>query len=404
MVIRHPIICSTCKTAHTLRVGVGHSELQEHTFPCTKCGEEITIQLKADYKNISAYIVCIENCTPSDTEGTIVNLHPEYSIPSDQVHQDYVFPWIVDMRKMADIDNNKYEQLGIDTKIDYSKLKRYHEKYGASIFLVEEWKDLKRSWSLKNNNQVRISKSIYNGKHNKYGYSKEIESLDDWLIRFSGKILSPHKLYLFENAAEIKKHIQGKYFAEFSRFRDYYIENLYKDNFEKYFDLYSEYFTDFSEFSQVFSYVKREIELPPTHQVLSNSFKRTKLFYGNAFEILTSNITVLACLNNILSGRSFETFNQMDLKKYLTINKANRANTFKDTKEFYQFTKNLDSTLRNSSHHASMKYDKGRNIISYRSGGTGSVKNISYTDYLVKCNEIFISAVALLMLEILIVS
>ncbi len=127
------------------------------------------------------------------------------------------------------------------------------------------------------------------------------------------------------------------------------------------------------------------------------------MFYGNAFEILTSNITVLACLNNILKGRAFDTFNQMDLEKYLTINKANRANTFKDTKEFYQFTKGLDSTLRYSSHHASMKYNKRKRIITYRSGGTGSVKTISYTDYLVKCNEAFISAVALLMLELIIV-
>lgn len=403
MVIRYHIICSTCRTAHTLRVGVGHSESQEHTFPCTECGEEITIRLIADYKNISTDIVCIENCIPSDSEGKIVNLHPEYSIPSDQVHKDHIFPWLEDMHEMANVDQIKYDQLGINTNIDYDKLKRHHEMYGASIFLVEEWKDLKRSWSLKSNNQVEISKSIYNGNHNKYGYSKEIDSVEDWLIRFSGKILSPHKLYLFENAAEIKKHIQSKFFSEFSKFREYYVENLFKDNFEKYFDLYSDYFKDYSEYSQILSYVKREIDLPPKHQVLSNSFKRTKMFYGNAFEILTSNITVLACLNNILNGRSFDTFNQMDLKKYLTINKANRANAFKDTKEFYQFTKDLDSTLRNSSHHASMKYNKRNKIITYRSGGTGSVKTISYTDYLVKCNEAFISAVALLMLELIIV-
>ena len=403
MVIRYPILCSTCRIAHTLRVGVGHSESQEHTFPCTECGEEITIRLIADYKNISTDIVCIENCVPSDSEGKIVNLHPEYSIPSDQVHKDRAFPWLGDMHEMANVDQIKYDQLGINTKIDYDELKRHHQMYGASSFLVEEWKDLKRSWSLKSNDRVEISTSIYHGNHNKYGYSKEIDSVEDWLIRFSGKVLSPHRLYLFENAAETKKHIQGKFSSQFSKFREYYVKNLFKDNFEKYFDLYSDYFKDYSEYSQVLSYVKREIDLPSGHQVSSRSFKRTKMFYGNAFEILTSNITVLACLNNILNGRAFDTFNQMDLEKYLTINKANRANTFKDTKEFYHFTKGLDSTLRNSSHHASMKYNKRKGIITYRSGGTGSVKTISYTDYLVKCNEAFISAVALLMLELIIV-
>ena len=124
------------------------------------------------------------------------------------------------------------------------------------------------------------------------------------------------------------------------------------------------------------------------------------VFFGNAFESLTSNIAILACLNNIHNGRNFDEFETMDLDKYLTINKANRANPFKDTAPYNDLCICLDSTLRNASHHGAMKIDQKGRIIHYRSGGTGSNRNITYKEYIDKCNAIMLSCCALLSMEL----
>ncbi len=91
----------------------------------------------------------------------------------------------------------------------------------------------------------------------------------------------------------------------------------------------------------------------------------------------------------------------MDLKKYMTINKANRANPFKDAQPLYRFADCLDSSLRNASHHGAVSFNKKKKEIIYRSGGTGSEKTITYTDYLMKCNNLLFSLAALMMLEFL---
>ena len=127
----------------------------------------------------------------------------------------------------------------------------------------------------------------------------------------------------------------------------------------------------------------------------------SKMFYGDAFEVITSSFTVLACLNDIMKGRSYHEFEQMSLSKYITINKANRSNPFKNTDCFSIFSECIDSTIRNASHHQSMKINK-QGIVLYRSPGSSNWKKIPYIKYLYMCNEIMLSICALQMLELLI--
>jgi hypothetical protein len=131
----------------------------------------------------------------------------------------------------------------------------------------------------------------------------------------------------------------------------------------------------------------------------SYGFHRTKMFYGNAYENYTSNISILACLNNIIAGRPFDQFQSMDLKKYLTINKANRGNPFAENTNLSEFLTCTESTLRNASHHQSMSLiNKGKDV-QYRSGGTGEFKFISYSKYLEMCSAIVLSTASLYQVE-----
>jgi hypothetical protein len=174
------------------------------------------------------------------------------------------------------------------------------------------------------------------------------------------------------------------------------------ENLDRYFETFQEFFNCYSDFSQNLIHIKYGIELPSDFVASSHAFSKTKLFYGNAFETLTSNIVVLACLNNIDGGRKFDQFVTMDLNKYLTINKADRCKSFKDVVQFQRLCACLDSTIRNASHHGGMKLIEKGKVIQYRSGGSGQLRKMSYLSYLNQCNEIMISCCALLALELII--
>ncbi|MGE0084142.1 MAG: hypothetical protein AB7S75_06940 [Desulfococcaceae bacterium] len=396
MVIRHYIKCDTCNTPHTLRIGLGHNDWQEHTFPCVECGEDISVGVKLDFENISTDLKCISNCKIGSEEGSIVNLHPELAINKDSLHKDYAFPFLENMA------NKIFDHPEGTPNVPHDKFEEILEESKRRTYFKEEWDTLKKAWSLQLKGRADIANTIKEETISQFGYNDEVTNINDWVFRFSYRILSPSQLSLFHNIAGVTKKSNELHSDEFLKFKKYYIDNFFIEQYQRYFDIYSEYFLNYSEYGQTLFYQKFKKELPDKFEVSSLSFKKTKMFYGNAFESLSTNIVVLACINNINCGRSFDQFQTMDLKKYMTINKANRATPFKDVEEFVALTDCLDSTLRNASHHGGMKFDSKNKKIIYRSGGTGSEREMSYKEYLFKCNDILFASSALLMLELMI--
>jgi hypothetical protein len=143
-----------------------------------------------------------------------------------------------------------------------------------------------------------------------------------------------------------------------------------------------------------------DIPLKAEEHASSQSFSRTKMFYGNGFEVFMSNIEVLACVNNVLSGRSFDEFAMMNLAKYSTINKAGRAQTFMATKPFGDFASGINSSLRNGSHHGAIRLDANQRNVLFRSGGTGAENKMKYVEYLRLCGDLMLRLGALLMFEL----
>jgi hypothetical protein len=237
-------------------------------------------------------------------------------------------------------------------------------------------------------------------KQYREGQFKDPPELQFVLFDFSSRMLFPKKYHVFEDAAEHCQHLAKNYINEFQSFRSCFKSEMAASNLDRYLDTFKEYFNCFSDFSQTLMHVQYGIELPDGFEASSYAFSKTKLFYGNAFETLTSNVAVLACLNNISGGRKYDQFAEMDLKKYLTINKANRCNPFKDTPQFQEICACLDSTIRNASHHGGMKLINNGKVIQYRSGGDGMLRTMSYLSYLNRCNKIMLSCCALLALEL----
>ena len=400
MVNRALISCNTCFEPLTLRIWVGHNSTQHHAFLCPNCKEEITVSMDVDYENISTDIHYLENCSEGDKEGVIINLNPHFVIDEDTIHSDKSFPWMEQSELIQDASGIKPPVPNSDQKgplfVDT------YELLGGISFSTDMWKIIKKGWSLSKNGQNELAiKNLE--KYKKYGFNDEV-SLERILFDFCGRLIFPRKSSLLENGIKVFEEARDKNVEELYRFKDYYTQNFKERHLERYYDVFSEYFRDYAEYDQTILFAKNNVEVPDGCMATSSGFKHTKMFYGNAFEAFTSNITVLALLNNICEGRPFDQFQKMDLKKYLTINKARRGSPFEKNELLTQFLTHLDSTLRNSSHHGAMRLIKHRKYIEYRSGGTGAKHTITYSKYLEKCSNIMLTCAALLMLELVLAS
>ncbi len=355
----------------------------------------MTVFVTLKPEDASCDVQCTSNCEPASEEGLIVNLHPDYPIPEDQLHQDQVFPWLTHVH---DIAKKQLELLG-----DFSGFDSLEELSRAAAEIQtsqEAWPIIKKGWSLTRNGQDELAREVLK-KYKSHGYEEEPE-INNVLFHFCGTLLLPGRSRLFEEANKFTATIFRNAPEEFHRFKLYFLAQRKAEHMDRYFDIFSEYFRDFGEFTQTLLLCRYNIPLPDNAASSSTAFPRTKMFYGNIYEALTSSFVVLASLDNIGKSRPFDQFEKMDLKKYLTINKAARASPFANTPAYATFAEGLDSGLRNASHHGAIKLDDLRRVISFRSGGTGTLRYIRYAEYLYMCNELLLKLSALLMLELLI--
>lgn len=398
MVIRHYITCNTCKCPHTLRISIGHDAKQIHTMQCTHCSEEMTIELDIDFKSPGVEISRYIDCAPGEREGTVINLHPSFPIPEDQLHADRVFPWLENTKDLAERQITLLRERDlIEISENVTNLLRPGKDKLAPNFktLSENWNSLKKAWNLDNNGKYELSK-IALGELEFPGHIID-GSLQRAKLFFFRSFCSPSRTDTTDNCLHLIADNIPKFEDEFKQFLIHYRKELQKENDERYFSIFSEYFKTQQEYQQTLLSVQYGLALTEKSAVSSSNFRSVNMFYGNCFEGLAANFTTLALINNILAGRPYNQFAAMDLKKYLTSNKAGRSNPFKDKPELIAFADEFDSTLRNASHHGAMKI-QGSNIM-YRSGGHGAEHRISYTDYLIKCNLIAMQLASLLQVE-----
>lgn len=394
MIVRHLITCATCEAPHTLRIQVGHENYQEHAFQCAGCGEQIVVGMEVDHKNVSLKIVDKENCRGGSSEGVIVNLSPSFPVLADQLHQDLAFP------AMDHIRDFMAAQMALGARpVLAADFANQRDKMLANRPSVL-WPILDKAWSLHSRGRHDLAQA----KVDEYfGESGTTKALAEAQFDFCQRMLAPGRISIFEDLAKFASEANTKYPDEFERFVKHFRDNLFREDLDRFHETFKEYFSCYTDFSQTLMHSQLDIAIPPDYEATSAAFAKTKLFYGNAFENLTTNVAVLACLNNVAKGRRFHEFQSMDLKKYLTIDKANRCNPFKDEPALMAVGRCLDSTIRNASHHGGMRLiNRGRQI-QYRSGGSGAQRTMRYLDYVKMCNEILLSSCALCAFQLMIV-
>jgi hypothetical protein len=187
---------------------------------------------------------------------------------------------------------------------------------------------------------------------------------------------------------------------EFSRMRSWMRGHVYGDFFDRQLDVLRSYLKGYEQLNQTWIYADHG-EVPNASLAASTrDLSKIQKFYGDAFEQLASGLTLPASINNILTGRPFDAFELMDLRQYITTDKAGRARCLESSESFAPLFSEFDSTLRNGSHHRGFRLKPGApSIIQYRTGDGQQWREISYTHYLWRCNRITICSMLLLGLQ-----
>lgn len=357
--------------------------------------------MEVNAKDTTTTIRYIENCAHGNEEGDVINLSPHFVLDSEHTNADLSFPWMEQAEYIREYSGIEFPQRSEGPERVIVMVDGY-EQLGGIVNITEMWKIIRRGWSLASNQQYKLAEQVLSG-YAQFGYDGTFK-VENILYDFCIRLLIPKKVVLFESGLNCIKHVTESNRDELIRFRGFYKENMKEDHLDRYLEIFSEYFRDYAEYDQTILYVKNLAPVPDGCVATSSGFKNTKMFYGNAFEHYTTNISILACLNNIIEGRPFDEFKKMNLKTYLSLNKANRGNPFAENPELNGFLDCIDSTLRNASHHGAMKLVKHRRFVEYRSGGIGAMQEMSYSKYLEKCSEIALSSAALLMLELALAS
>lgn len=396
MIVRESLACGTCEKAHTVRVGVGreHNGRHVHRFACRGCSEEIAISMVTSMQPRSAWIEPEENAelAPEVVGAPIVNLDANFLVPEDQQGLDRVMPRLQQQIALLRAAEATRARLGLPDGAD--RPLRDQDFAG-------EWDLLKRAWSLHRRGEAVLVRAQLK-KANSTIYAPEpLADLPDWIWRFASVLGTPAYDGVLKEAVQALRPHHGS--PELVRLRAHYRDVMLPGRGAKYFKVLQQYFAAYSEFVQLQFQVAAGLEIPADHKVASVGFAQTAMFYGNAFEVVTDLVDLLALLNNVIAGRAFDQFASLaSLKDYYALDKARRSGPFAATPGLAGFVTETDNRLRNASHHAGIDFDAVTQTIHCRAGkgGQGAPWTLSYTEYLVRCVRLFLQVMTLLRLEL----
>ena len=389
MVVREYAACEECGTGHTLRIGMGAEPVQKHQFACTYCGLEMGLKVTMG-KSIEFGPNAVRT-TPKDG-APIINLHPDFVFDRAEIGSEKAFPSLEQGARMIMAAMAARRRAGLPEDYDPHPMPR----------LTEEWDALRAAWSLSRNGRTVLANKRMKKFLETKPYPEPPGSLADWLFQFAARLVQPafeaHFKSLF---VELQKAVENK---DFERFTLYYGDKLSAAHGRRYFDLMRAYLGVFSELSQVHRAASSGIEITEKHAVASTDFDKTRMLYGNSFEAFSSNVEVLAMLNNLIAGRRFDEFEKLTFDAYSKLDKGSRFGPLAGNAAFAAICEEADNQLRNASHHDGITFNRASGEIVYRSGkgGQGEERSIGYARYLAKCARLFIQAMLLFRLEILI--
>lgn len=398
-IIRGAVKCLTCDHAHTVRIGMGQEETQEHKFACRNCSEEIVVHLDVDYQNISAGIRSGKNAEVIEevAGAPIVNLDANFLVPDSYQGKDMVFPRLSQVREQflkAEAEGRLVNLAGLTEE------QRQSRPYRRPDFSAE-WQKLRKAWSLTQNEKEKLAKRQIETASQIFYSDEPLKNLPDWLWRFGLFFSQPSYETKFREAWESIEGTGND--VRMRAFHERYDREMSIERGKLYFATMKDFFAHYSEYAQVYFSIVREQEIPGGSKASSSDFDAIKMIYGNLYEAFGSLVELLAMLNNMKLNRDHDQFETLTLEAYRRLDKSSRLGPFTANAPFLAICEEFDNQLRNASHHGGMAFDASTQIITYRAGkgGQGEVKTLSYIEYLCRCVRLFLQVVAVLRIELI---
>ena len=190
MIVRYALKCETCGQPHTVRIGMGQESSQTHKFPCRSCREEIEVRMDMDREKHAWKVACVENCEPirEVVQAPIVNVDANFLISPDEQGIDGAFPRLAQMRSMF----HAAEKAGSLVNLSDIPLDQFNSRPYRQPDYAEEWKLLKRAWSLARSDQNKLSQRRIAATSAEWYPHDPLRDLEDWLWRFSLFVCQPN--------------------------------------------------------------------------------------------------------------------------------------------------------------------------------------------------------------------
>lgn len=421
MIVRDYISCQTCGHPHTLRVYVGRDSFQKHTFPCGNCGEAIEVGMEVDYSTVSTRIVPLSNCAtrgspmpqpklppsadlasrvraaraarrraaPSVEEsGTVVTLSPDIVVPDNLQGKEYAFPFLFESRRIRKESPGYAEELEKSPRSSHEAYEEWTKGGQLPPGPLHDWQFAKPVWSLFLNGRHDVCEAYIERKYARYRFAEQPDVFQV-IYGFCALIGRGQARQVFEALSTEFKVAREKSVEQAHTLLIYYVQQgFYYDLLKVSYDVLTDYMKYYSEYSQVLVYMDSGASMGDFSHPSSSAFNDTKMFYGNAFEHLTTHFVLPACLNNIVQGRPYDAFENLTLQEYLDLDKAAKARPFQNNASLSKIAEGINNKIRNASHHQRMEFDAYTRTVRYRPSKSGDYEAVSYGDYLILCNSI----------------
>jgi len=322
-------------------------------------------------------------------------MHANFVVPADQRNVDGAFPHFEQMDRMWDAAQSRSSPFDFFSALAEPRPGRRPD-YNA------EWLLLKKAWRLHRNGKEKLSNRNIETASARFYENDPLNDLADWMWRFSLSLGAPAFNKAYSDAFALIEPLRND--KRFIDFLGFYEAEMVPVRGERYLERMKAFFMAWSEFAQVYFHVSMGTSINDDEVTSSTDFDLVRMFYGDTFEAFSSSVDILAYINNVLCGRSFDTFAQLTKDEYLKLDKAGRKNAFAMNAEFSALCREWDNQIRNASHHGSFRIDGQSQIITYRSGkgGTGPELQLPYAQYLARSTQLFLQMTTLFRIEIMI--
>ncbi len=383
MITRIPLRCLACNSPLTIRVQVGHELAQPVASVCVECFTPIRLRLLLE-EPPRVGIEFVENCAATDAEGVVVNVGAGFLIPRARRNEEAYFPSFdlpkpdeaVLQRILAERPADAIGPIAIDLTVLLGGMPKARDR----------WHQLKNAYRFARTGQVERMRAVLLEQFDLAADAEDL-TIEGALISFFVRFLEPSGETNLQRALTEIIRARALDANEFDRLLADFRPTRW-DRLDEYMDILDHFFRGYEEFNQALIYVRRDIPMPEDPYAPSVDFEHTKLYYGEAFEVLGSSIDLLAAINNIAAGRPYDRMTSITLQAYRTADKGRRNSTLANNPELAWLVSEYDNRVRNASHHRWLRLSQDRSEISYREGGDGALRRFSYAEYLHRCCSI----------------